>query len=146
MRTVRDILNSKSSNVIYSIDPELPTYEALKMMAQHDVGAIAVIKDGKLLGLLTEREYARRIVLEGKTSRHTPVGETMNKRLVYVDPSQSLEDCMALMTQKKMRYLPVMEKEKFIGLISIGDVVKNVIIDYKYNLEQLERYITGAQG
>ncbi|MDX2111856.1 MAG: CBS domain-containing protein [Verrucomicrobiota bacterium] len=146
MRTVRDILSTKTINQIYSISPDLPTYDALKLMAEKDVGAIAVVQNGKLLGLLTEREYARRIVLEGKASRHTPVGDTMNTRLVFVDPAQSLEECMTLMTEKKMRYLPVMENGNFIGLVSIGDVVKNVIIDYKYNVEQLERYISGAHA
>lgn len=144
MRTVRDILSSKASQSIHSIDPASPTYDALKIMAAKDIGAVAVMENGQLVGLLTEREYARRIVLEGKASRHTPVGETMNRNLHWVELDTNLEACMNAMTHKKMRYLPVRGDDgEFAGLISIGDVVKNVIIDYKFQAEQLQNYVHG---
>lgn len=145
MATVRQILAQKQHGRIHSISPDRTTYEALQIMAQHDIGAVAVLEHGRLIGLLTEREYARRIVLEGRKSRNTPVRDTMQTKLLVVEPSQSVEDCMTLMTEHHIRYLPVMEADRFIGLISIGDVVKSVIAQQASNLEHMERYISGGE-
>lgn len=145
MATVRQILDLKNNRDIYWIDPGRTTYEALQLMAAKDIGAVAVLKQGRLVGLLTERDYARRIVLEGKKSRNTPVRDTMCTRLYSVGPDKTVEDCMALMTDKHIRYLPVIESEKFVGLISMGDVVKTVIAEQQQNLEHLERYISGGE-
>ena len=145
MAIVRQILANKRQGQVHSISPERTTYEALQIMAQYDIGAVAVVEGNKLIGLLTEREYARRIVLEGKKSRNTPVRDTMMTRLLTVDPDQTIEDCMGLMTDHHIRYLPVIEDGKFVGIISIGDVVKTVIAQQARSLEHLERYISGGE-
>jgi CBS domain-containing protein len=145
MATVRQILSGKKSLQVHTIAPERTTYEALQIMARHDLGCVAVIEAGKLVGLLTEREYARRIVLEGKKSRNTPVRDTMLKKFLVVDPDQTVEDCMALMTDHHIRYLPVIEEGRFVGIISIGDIVKTVIAQQARSLEHLERYISGGE-
>lgn len=145
MATVRHLLETKSSNEIVSISPERTTYDALKLMAEKDIGAVAVIENGKLIGLLTEREYARRIVLEGKKSRNTPVRETMNPEIITVDPDTTVDTCMQLMTVKRRRYIAVIDSGDLIGLVSIGDVVKQVIVQQQTNIENLERYITGSE-
>lgn len=145
MATVRQILEGKQRRELYWIEPERTTYEALQIMAEADIGAVAVLDSGKLIGLLTEREYARRIVLEGKKSRNTPVRDTMNKNLMAVTPDTTVEECMRIMTDKHIRYLPVIEDGKLTGLISIGDVVKTVIALQQANLEHMERYIAGGE-
>ncbi len=143
MTSVLQLLEPKSKQLI-TISPERSTYEALQLMAQHDIGAILVMEQDRFVGLLTEREYARRIVLHGKTSRHTPVRDTMNRDLLTVPPEASIEECMSLMTEKRIRYLPVLEKDHLIGLISIGDVVKHIIQEQSAHLDHLQRYITGV--
>lgn len=145
MRTVRQLLSQKSHQRIIVIAPDRSTYEALQLMAQFDIGAVAVVKDGRLLGLMTEREYARKIVLQGKASRNTPVGELMLSPVACVGPDQTLDHCMALMSEKHVRYLPVLEEGHLVGMVSIGDVVKNVMIEQKISIENLERYITGGE-
>ncbi len=145
MITARQLLDSKARRAIYSIDPDSSTYEALQLMAANDVGAIVILSGNELVGILTEREYARRIVLHGKTSRHTPVRETMCREFYPVSPSTSIEECMTIMTDRRQRYLPVMEGTDLVGLISIGDVVKNVIADQRLNIDHLESYITGGR-
>ena len=144
MTTVRKLLDDKSHQSLVTIAPDRSTYEALQIMAEKDIGAVIVMENGQYLGLLTEREYARRIVLHGKTSRHTPVGETMNRSLPSVSADTTLDDCMALMTEQRVRYLPVFENNELIGVVSIGDVVKNVIANQALNIDHLERYITGG--
>ncbi len=145
MATVRQILDLKKKREIYWIDPDRTTYEALQIMASKDIGAVAVLDQGRLVGLLTERDYARRIVLEGKKSRNTPVRDTMCSRLYTVDPDKTVEDCMAIMTDNHIRYIPVMDNDEFVGLISMGDVVKTVIAEQQQSLEHLERYISGGE-
>lgn len=145
MATVRQILEFKSPRIIVTISPEATTYEALQLMARHNIGCVAVTENDRLVGLLTEREYARRIVLEGKKSRHTPVRETMIDKLLVVDPDKTVEDCMKLMSDKHIRYLPVIEGEQFVGIISVGDIVKTVIAQQRQNIEHLERYISGGE-
>jgi CBS domain-containing protein len=144
MNTVRQLLDSKKENKLITITPEQTTYEALQLMAEHDVGAVLVLSEGKLVGVLTEREYARKIVLQGKTSRHTPVGETMNRDFRAVAPDTRTEACMEIMGETHTRYLPVLDGSHLIGLISVGDVVRAIMTAQSLNIEHLERYITGG--
>jgi CBS domain-containing protein len=140
MKTVGDLLQGKGREV-WSVAPDTTVYEALALMAERRIGAVVVTKDGRVVGILSERDYARQVVLKGKTSRETPVHEIMTSRVVYVRLQQSVEDCMALMTDKRVRHLPVIEGEKLVGIISIGDVVKAVISEKQFIIEQLENYI-----
>jgi CBS domain-containing protein len=140
MKTVGDLLQGKGRDV-WSVAPDTMVYEALALMAEKRIGAVVVMKEARLVGILSERDYARQVVLKGKTSRETPVHEIMTSRVVYVRPQQSVEDCMALMTDKRVRHLPVIEQEKLIGIVSIGDVVKAVISEKQFIIEQLENYI-----
>jgi CBS domain-containing protein len=144
MRTVKELLRNKGYQV-WSIGPDATVYEALTLMAERDVGALLVLEGGKLVGILSERDYARKIVLKGKTSRETPVREIMTENVVYVRPDQTIEECMALMTNKRIRHLPVMEEGRLLGVISIGDVVKEVISEQEFMIAQLENYITGKR-
>ncbi|MGC9451962.1 MAG: CBS domain-containing protein [Oceanipulchritudo sp.] len=141
--TAKTLLSSKNIKEIYSVTPDQSTYEALQLMAAKDVGAVAVMEEGKLLGVLTEREYARKIVLHGKASRHTPVFDTMNRDFPKVSPEASIDECMRLMTDRHFRYVAVMEDEKLLGLVSIGDVVKHIIAQQQASIEHLERYSSG---
>jgi CBS domain-containing protein len=143
MSTVRDILRSKGHDV-WSIGCDVTVYEALKLMADRNVGAVLVMDGGSLMGILSERDYARKVALYGKTATDTSVGEIMTERVVYVHPEQKTEECMALMTDKRVRHLPVLEEDQVVGVISIGDVVKAIISHQEFIIEQLEHYITGT--
>ncbi len=114
-------------------------------MAEKDVGALLVLKDGKLVGIFSERDYARKVILEGKSSKNTPVAEIMTSQVYYVKSDQSIEDCMAMMTEKRIRHLPVIESGELIGVVSIGDIVKAIIDEQEFIIEQLENYITGTR-
>ena len=144
MTTVQNILDSKIPHVNISISPEKTTYQALELMAKHDVGAILVMDGDKIVGLFTERDYSRKVILMGRASRETPVSETMVEKLLVVPPTTSVGDCMKLMTEKRLRYLPVMDEEVFIGIVSIGDVLKATLDTQAQNIDHLERYITGG--
>jgi CBS domain-containing protein len=144
MTTVRDLLRVKG-NEVWFIAPDAPVYEALTLMAEKDVGALLVLDGGQLVGILSERDYARKIVLKGKTSRETAVREIMTDKVVWARPGQTIEECMALMTNKHIRHLPVLEEGRLIGVISIGDVVKSIISEQEFMIEQLENYITGKR-
>jgi len=144
MKSVRHCLQTKGSQV-YSIHPEASVYEALDLMADKDIGALLVMEGERLVGIFSERDYARKIILHGKSSRETPVREIMTPRVVVIRPDQSLDDCMALMTGKHIRHLPVVEGDKVVGVISIGDVVKEIIAEQEFVIEQLENYITGER-
>jgi CBS domain-containing protein len=141
--TAKTLLSSKDHDKIYSVTPDQSTYEALQLMASKDIGAVAVLEEGRLLGILTEREYARKIVLHGKASRHTPVFDTMNRDYPKVGPNTSIKQCMQLITDRHFRYVAVVDGEELLGLISIGDIVKHIIAQQQANIEHLERYITG---
>lgn len=141
MLTVKQLLDQKGYQV-WSIAPDDTVFDALKLMAEKNIGALVVIEDGKMVGILSERDYARKVILEGKSSMNTPVETIMTDKVIYVGPKQSLEDCMAIMTDKHIRHLPVYEEQQLLGLISIGDVVKAVISQKEYVIEQLENYIT----
>ena len=142
MKTVRDILNTKGHDV-WCIGLENTVFEALRRMAEKEVGALVVMDGPRLAGIISERDYARKIVLLGRTSPNTLVKEIMTSHVAYTHPEQSIEECMAIMTDKRVRHLPVIEAGKLVGLISIGDLVKSIIADQKFIIEQLERYIIG---
>ncbi len=142
MKTVRDILHTKGHDV-WCIGLEDTVFEALRRMAEKEVGALVVMDGPRLAGIISERDYARKIVLLGRTSPNTLVKEIMTSHVAYTHPEQSIEECMAIMTDKRVRHLPVIEAGKLVGLISIGDLVKSIIADQKFIIEQLERYIIG---
>jgi CBS domain-containing protein len=142
MRTVRDILRAKGHK-IYSISPEATVYEALEMMAKKNVGAILVFNKKDLVGMISERDYSRKTILQGRLSKETAVKEIMTTAMVTVHPDDDIEECMELFTDKHIRHLPVIEKKKVVGVVSIGDIVKS-IIDYKdFIIEEMENYIKG---
>lgn len=140
MTTVRDVL-AKKGNAVSSVTVDWTVFQALELMAEKDVGALLVFEAGRPVGLFSERDYARQVVLKGKASRDIPVSEVMVRRVVYVRPEQTVEDCMALMTDKRVRHLPVLEGNEVVGLVSIGDVVKSVISEKQFLIEQLANYI-----
>jgi CBS domain-containing protein len=140
MKTVKEILEAKSHKLL-SISPQTSVLDALKLMADKDVGALVVLDGDGLAGIFSERDYARKVILHGKSSKATPVSEIMTHKVVCVRPDQSVEECMALMTDKRIRHLPVLEGRHVIGVISIGDVVKEVISEQRFVIEQLEHYI-----
>ncbi len=140
--TARDILRRKG-NEVFCAAPGSTVYDALALMAEKNVGALMVVDEGKLVGVFSERDYARKIVLKGKFSRETTVREVMSSNPVSVGPDEELAACMKLMTERQIRHLPVMEKDVLTGVVSIGDVVKAVIQDQKDSIQNLERYIKG---
>jgi CBS domain-containing protein len=140
MKSLKQLLGAKGSDV-FAIAPEAKVIEALKMMAQKDVGALIVMEQGRIVGILSERDYARKVILQGRSSEDVPVREIMTAEVVKVDPGMSVEACMALVTQRRIRHLPVCEGEKLIGVVSIGDLVKEVIADQEQTIKQLESYI-----
>ncbi len=142
MRLVSELLKSKGHDV-WTVTPDIAVYDALKLMAEHNIGAVMVLEKDMLVGIFSERDYARKVILEGKTSKNLSVKEIMSSGVVYVQPEQSIEDCMALMTDKHIRHLPVLEGQQLIGMISIGDVVRSIIYEQGYEIKQLETYITG---
>jgi CBS domain-containing protein len=142
MTTVRQLLERKGRNV-WSIRPDDTVFDAVARMAEKDVGSLIVLDGDRIVGIITERHYARNVVLKGKTSPTTPVGDIMEWRVVCARPEQTVEQCMALMTAKHVRHLPVLEGKKVIGIVSIGDLVKSIIGDQKFIIEQLEHYIHG---
>lgn len=142
MTTVKQVLGQKSKD-LWSIGPDATVFDAIAKMADKDVGSILVMDDGKLVGIITERHYARRIALKGKTSPSVLVRDIMERQVMYVRPDQSLEECLALMTAKHVRHLPVLDGEKVIGIVSIGDLGKGIIADQKFVIEQLVHYVHG---
>jgi|ERR1051326_2262618 CBS domain-containing protein len=143
MTTVKDILQHKGDNV-WTIPPDTTVFEALKTMADQNVGALVVVDGQNILGILSERDYARKVILHGKSSRETPVKEIMSSTVHYVHPEQNIQDCMQEMTDKRVRHLPVLENDGLAGIISIGDVVKAIIAEQEYTIKHLENYITGG--
>ncbi len=144
MQTVRDILQIKG-HAAWSIGPQATVYDALQLMADKDVGALLVIDAGRLAGIFSERDYARKIILKGKSSRETLVREIMTERVISVQPEQTVAECMALMTNHRIRHLPVLEAGEVTGVISIGDVVKAIITQQEFTIEQMENYISGRR-
>ncbi|HSG76016.1 MAG TPA: CBS domain-containing protein [Burkholderiales bacterium] len=142
MATVAQILKSKADQVVHKISPTASVFDAVKLMADKNIGAVLVGEGADIAGIFTERDYARKIVLMSKSSKETPVREAMTAQVRYVRPEQTSEECMALMTENRVRHLPVMAEGKLVGLVSIGDLVKDVISEQKFLIEQLEQYIT----
>jgi len=142
MITVNQILEEKGHQV-WTISPESMVYEALKIMAEKEVGALIVVEKDEVVGVISERDYARKVVLKGKSSLETPVKEIMSTQVYFVNPEATAEECMALMTEKRIRHLPVIQEKKLAGVISIGDVVKSVITSQKITIEHLQNYIMG---
>lgn len=142
MKIVEQLLSVKSSD-IWSIDPDALVFDAITLMAEKGIGALLVIKDQRVVGILSERDYARKVLLKGRSSRQTPVRDIMTADVIFASPEQTVEECMGLMTNKRIRHLPVMADDRLVGVISIGDLVKAVIADQQETIEQLESYIRG---
>ena len=143
MTSIAQLLELKGSQV-WSIPPDATVYDALRLLAEREIGALLVIQGEALVGILSERDYARKVILMGKSSMKTAVREIMTERVVVIEPHFSVEQAMALMTEKHLRHLPVLEGEKVVGLVSIGDLVKATIANQRFMIEQLERYIAGS--
>jgi CBS domain-containing protein len=147
MTAVADILKSKASSAVHTIAPTDSVLDALRRMADKGIGALLVMENDAIVGIVTERDYARKIALLGRTSAATLVRDVMTREVLFVRPSQTSEECMALMTENRLRHLPVVTDErKLVGLISIGDLVKDIISEQKFIIEQLEHYITGQRA
>jgi len=142
MRTVRQLLDGKPSGV-HTVDAEDPVRTAIQLMADHFVGALPVLSSGRLVGIVSERDYARKVVLMGRNSSETTVGTIMSAPVIQVGPQNTVNDCMMLMTDKRIRHLPVVENGELVGVISIGDCVKAVIDEQRHEIEDLRRYISG---
>jgi CBS domain-containing protein len=142
MTTVRQLLDQKGGK-IWSIHPDATVFDAVAEMAEKDIGSLVVMDGDELVGIITERHYARNVVLKGKTSPATPVRDIMERHVIIARPEQSVEQCMALISEKRVRHLPVLEGEKPIGMVSIGDLVKSIAGDQKFIINQLEHYIHG---
>ncbi|UCD38073.1 MAG: CBS domain-containing protein [Fidelibacterota bacterium] len=143
MHTIRQLLETKGYD-IWSISSQATAYEALQIMSEKDVGALLVIDEGKLVGIFSERDYARKVILKGRSSRDVSVGELMTHEVFYIGPENTIQDCMALMTDKRIRHVPVMENERLIGIVTMGDVVYRIISGQEHTIEQLEKYIAGG--
>ena len=146
MTTVADILKSKPHRSVFTITPAASVFEALKLMAEKNVGALLVIEGVQVVGIITERDYARKIMLMSRASKETPVRDIMTPDVMYVRPDHTSEECMALMTENRLRHLPVIDGGQLLGLVSIGDLVKDIISQQQFIIQQLEHYITGERG
>lgn len=142
MKTVQDILNSKGQD-IWSVSPDDTVFSAVKLMADKGIGSTLVMEEDRLVGIMTERDYARKVVLGGRSSRDMPVAEVMTRKVLCVSPERTVDECMALMTDKRARHLPVLDHKQVIGIVSIGDLVKAVIHEQQFLIDQLQNYISG---
>jgi CBS domain-containing protein len=146
MKNAAHILQSKPEATIYSVAPATSMFDAITLMAAKNIGALLVMEDGAVQGIVSERDYARKIILAGKSSRETPVSDVMSSPVMYVGPEATTQECMALMTGKRLRHLPVMENGKLLGMISIGDLVADIIAEQSFMIEQLQHYISGQSA
>ena len=146
MKIVAHILKAKPEQTVHTISPAASVFDAVKQMAEKSIGALVVIEGEKVVGIITERDYARKIILMSRSSKETPVRDIMTSSVMYVRPDQTSEECMVLMTENRLRHLPVMDSGNLIGLISIGDLVKDIISEQKFIIQQLEHYITGERS
>ena len=145
MISIRQLLEGKGSEV-WSTSPDASVYEALQLLAEKNIGALLVLRDGELAGVVSERDYARKVILRGKTSMKTPIKEIMTEEVITVGIGSTVEEAMALMADKRIRHLPVMEGEKIVGVVSIGDLVKAIMADQEFTIDQLEKYISGTRS
>ncbi len=143
MPTAYDLIRTKKSQDIWSVSPEATVFEALEEMAEKNIGALLVMSGEKIDGIVSERDCVRKMDLAGRNAREAKIREIMTSHVLYLDINQSLEDCMAIMTEKKVRHLPVLDHDRLVGIVSIGDVLKEIVSDQKYMIEQLSRYISG---
>ena len=142
MKTVKQILHGKTRGTdILSIAPDASVYEALMLMAEKEIGALLVMEGDKLVGIISERDYARKVILHGKSSKEIHVSDIMTSKIIYVSTAKTVDECMALMTDKRVRHLPVYEGDRLVGVVSIGDLVKEAISEREYIIKQLESYI-----
>lgn len=143
MTNVRQILDGKKSQQIHSVSPQTSIFEALELMASKDVSAVLVLENERLVGIFTERDYARKVILKGRSSRDTKISELMTQNLLTISPTQTVEDVMEIMTENRFRHLPVVERGQLIGIVTIGDAVKTVIDQQQQTINQLAGYISG---
>ena len=143
MTTIAQLLNTKG-NQVWSVKPKATIFEALEIMSEKEIGALLVMEDEKLTGIFSERDYARKVILKGKSSKETPVGELMTKKVFYIDSQKTINDCMAMMTAKRIRHVPVIEDNQVMGIVTIGDVVNQIISEQEVTINHLENYITGS--
>jgi CBS domain-containing protein len=142
MTTVQQLLDEKGHDVT-SVRLVDSVFDAIKIMADENIGSVIVMEEGKLVGILTERHYVRNVILKGRMSTKTPVKDIMSTRVICARPEQSVEECMAVMSARRVRHLPVLDKKQVVGMVSIGDLVKSIISDQKFTIEQIEHYIQG---
>jgi signal-transduction protein with cAMP-binding, CBS, and nucleotidyltransferase domain len=145
MTCVREILREKPAGV-WTIEPQALVYTALELMADKNIGALPVVEAGQMVGMFSERDYARKVILKGRSSRATTVGELMSYPVITVGPDETIETCMQLMTARHIRHLPVLENDKLVGVVSIGDILKAIIVNQQVMIRDLENYITGARS
>ena len=143
MTTIAQLLNAKGDQ-IWSVEPKATIFEALEIMSEKEIGALLVMEDGKLTGIFSERDYARKVILKGKSSKETLVEELMTKKVFYIDSQNTINDCMAMMTAKRIRHVPVIEDNQLMGIVTIGDVVNQIISEQEVTINHLENYITGS--
>jgi CBS domain-containing protein len=146
MKSVANILKSKPDPTVYTIAPTASVFDALTLMAEKSIGALVVTEGEQVVGIITERDYARKVILMARSSKETPVRDIMTSSVMYVRLDHTSEQCMVLMTENRLRHLPVMDSGRLVGLISIGDLVKDIISEQKFIIEQLEHYISGERG
>jgi len=144
MKTVAEILKTKADHAVHTISPDATVLDAISTMAEQGIGALPVMEDGQIVGIITERDYARKVILKQRSSATTKVRDIMTRAVIYVQPGDTNQNCMALMTERRLRHLPVMANNQLIGLISIGDLVKDIIAEQQFIIDQLERYIAGT--
>lgn len=142
MHNVRQILEGKQGQVVH-VTPETPVLEVIRLMAEHGIGSVLVMRDGQLLGIATERDYARKVILKGRSSQSTAVSEIMSSPVQTIAPDKAIQSCMRMVTERRIRHLPVVEDGVVIGLVSIGDLLKTLIEDQQHEIEQLQQYIAG---
>lgn len=143
MNTIGQLLESKGKD-IWTIAPNATVFEGLRIMAKRNVGALLVIDKDNLIGIFSERDYARKVILEGKSSKDTAVGELMTKDVYYIDPKNTLQESMAVMTARHIRHMPVLDKDRLVGMVTLGDVVKQIIAEQEFTIRELEKYISGS--
>jgi CBS domain-containing protein len=143
MKSAADVLKTKADQAVYTITPDDTVFDAVKLMADKNIGALLVFEGSELAGMITERDYARKIALMSRSSQETRVREIMTSAVMYVRPGQTTEECMVLMTENRLRHLPVVDGNRLLGLVSIGDLVKSIISEQKFTIEQLQNYISG---